>query len=747
MSLLQAIVSRKTKEKCKGSKQKCEKPVNTFHNLSVVLAVVIPVVCVFLIVLSIIFYLWRRHKKEEKLEAEFDNKVEEDINEVFYKEKPEDNKPVVNNENSEYKNKGRLAIMRKRMKDLENKNQSTDDLSFFQPPIKRTNSITSFSSQNSKGSILASNDGLNIPLIPSSPSKVSLGTPTKDDNILLNSSRLEDISEHDMRDYMKHYDKMMGMTNMENMTGSFPGGRVPSQILQRNKFFPRNPYVRGNNTGTLVKRFVTPKPVKKEEEDKKENQEEKELKEDVKSTEEEINKNPFLTEAEKKESKESSVNSHTTVSINTTENEIEAPKAAEKESSEADADTEVPNDTEISSPEVVEDNIIVDNIIVDKLFSNDVNKRIYSNMKANDSGLLHEVEKYDVTKVNEALKDINEAEDKDDIILSSKQEENIKRMKSIYQIYMDKNEDDDEEDEDEEEAADKLGDLSYTNPNQSKQSKSFKHTSSIYSDSFANKGYELPGKEHALPNYDISQYQEQSTDLNIHDIPNPELYSDYYELDPQSEQYYYYDAPSQIHFYFEPVSQQYYYYDEREEQYYCNINSEVYFYDSINHIPYYYDYEEEAYIYLGEPELDNTQFQQNTQKPNNFRNLQLEQHIVETEEDHPERIENIEYLRNPSSMNNLTSSSMTNFMTANNRKITPQRQVKQQLSQNFKYDTYENINNGTAPANGSKAAYKIARESVVMNDPLQFSGTKTKFKPAGSIRNLNSYIQGNQGYP
>lgn len=739
MSLLHDIVFRKTKEKCKGSKQKCEKPVNTFHNLSVVLAVVIPIVCVFLIVLSIFFYLWRRHKKEENLEAEFDNKVEEDINEVYYKGKHEETELEIINDNSDYKNKGRLAIMRRRMKDMENKNASNDDLSFFNPPkMNRLNSFTSLSSLNSKRSVLASNDGLNIPSIPTSSSKVSLNTPAKEENILLNSNRLEDVSEHDMRDYMKHYDKMMGMSNLENMTGSFPGGRVPSQILQRNKFFPRNPYAKGNNTGNLVNRFVTPNANKTKEE---------ELKDEVKSKEEAINKNPFLSETEKKESRESLVHSHTPASMNATETETEAVNEVQDEKSAVDIDTELNNDTEVpNDPEVSVSSTAEDNSIAEKLFNNDVNRRIYSNIKANDSGLLHEIEKYDYKKVNEALKDINEAEDKDDIILSSRQEENIQRMKSIYQIYMEKNEeDDDDEDVDiTNEENDKVGDLSFRNPNTSKQNKSFKHTSSIYSESFAHKGYDLPSKKPALPDYDISQYQEQSTDLNIQEIPNPELYSDYYELDPQSEQYYYYDAPSQIHFYFEPISQQYYYYDERQEQYYCNINSEVYFYDSINHIPYYYDYDEEAYIYLGEPELDNTQFQQNTLKPNNFRNLQLEQHIVETEEDHPERIENIEYLRNPSSMNNLTSSSMTNFMTANNRKITPQRQVKQQLSQNFVYDNYENIHNNTS--HGNKAAYKIARESVVMNDPLQFSGAKTKFKPAGSIRNLNSYIQGNQSY-
>lgn len=720
MPLLKNIVYRKTKEKCTGSKQKCEKPVNTFHNLSVVLAVVIPTVCVFLIVLAIIFYLWRRHRKEEKLEAEFDNNVEEDMNEVYLKEEQEEIKPVPANENSDYKSKGRLAIMRKRMKDLENNNASVDDLSFFNPPkMKRLNSITSFSSTNSKKSILASNDGLNIPMIPSSPSRVSLSTPTKDENILLNSSRLEDVSEHDMRDYMKHYDKMMGMSNMENMTGSFPGGRVPSQILQRNKFFAKNPYNRGNNTGTLVKKLITPKEPVKDKISIKENS---------------IDENPFLSENEKKLSRESLVKKETSQSLNGTESETKA--AIEDEESvkeESHSDTEQFNDVNTSVTETVDDNVIVD-----KLFNNDINKRIYSNIKANDSGLLHEMEQYDHQKVSEALKDINETEDKDDIILSLKQEENIQRMKSIYQIYMEKHDEDDIDETTEKD--DELGELSFTNPNLSKQQKSFKHTSSIYSESFAHKGYEVPSQDHAIPSYEISQYQEQSTDLNIQDIPNPELYTDYYELDPQSEQYYYYDAPTKIHYYFEPISQQYYYYDERQEQYYCNINSEVYFYDSINHIPYYYDYNEEAYIYLGQPDMDNTQFQQNTLPPNNFRNLQLEQHIVETEEDHPEIEENIEYLRNPSSMNNLTSSSMTNFMTPNKRKVTPQRQVKQQLSQNFAFDNYENIhlNNN----HGSKAAYNIARESVVMNDPLQFSGTKTKFKPAGSIRNLNSYIQG-----
>ncbi|KAL6933893.1 hypothetical protein ACO0R3_001675 [Hanseniaspora guilliermondii] len=719
MSLLKYIVYRKTKEKCKGSKQKCEKPVNTFHNLSVVLAVVIPTVCVFLLVLSIIFYLWRRHKKEEKLEAEFDNNVEEDINEVYLKEKKEEIKPAPVNENLDYKNKGRLAIMRKRMKDLENNNASVDDLSFFNPPkMKRLNSLTSFSSTNSKKSILASNDGLNIPMIPSSPSKASLSTPTKEDNILLNSNRLEDVSEHDMRDYMKHYDKMMGMSNMENMTGSFPGGRVPSQILQRNKFFAKNPYNRGNNTGTLVKRLITPKDPIREEKLTKENS---------------IDENPFLSENEKQLSKESLVKKETSQSLNGTESETKAAIEDENLVTEQSlSDTENFHDVNTSITETVDDNIIVD-----KLFNNDINKRIYSNIHANDSGLLHEVEQYDHEKVSEALKDINETEDKDDIVLSLKQEENIQRMKSIYQIYMEKNEEDDMNETTEKD--DELGELNYTNPNLSKQQKSFKHTSSIYSESFANKGYEVPVQDHAIPSYDISQYQEQSTDVNIQEIPNPELYTDYYELDPQSEQYYYYDAPTRIHYYFEPLSQQYYYYDERQEQYYCNINSEVYFYDSINHIPYYYDYDEEAYIYLGQPDMDNTQFQQNTLPPNNFRNLQLEQHIVETEEDHPEIEENIEYLRNPSSMNNLTSSSMTNFMTPNKRKITPQRQVKQQLSQNFAFDNYENIH--IKNSHGSKAAYNIARESVVMNDPLQFSGTKTKFKPAGSIRNLNSYIQ------
>lgn len=908
--------SRYTKrEKCVGSKQKCEKPVNTFHNLSVVLATVIPVVCVIVLVSCIIFYLWRRHRKEEEIGQEFDNKIEEDLDELYYMEDEGSKDAIIatgndeegttadgsrssdagtsttavarrnnvtnrnggerksrmsffsssktspsdNNTQVRYKEKGRLAIMRQRMKELEtqsriatvsnnnsnislaalranNVNSSVDDLSLTQPPgLIRVHSNNTLSSANSKKSNLAlTNDSLNIPMLPSNGSvkpaltahnssnsisdknknssninqdhDKSAKSSEKVDSILLNSNRLEDVSEQDMREYMRHYDKIMGISGLENMSGSFPGGRVPSGILQQGKFFSKNPYNRNNNTSSALKGYFNhPKNISSPSLNKDDailnnlpKEVEKAAIKDRKSSIISDDKSEVFgtpTESAHFSKEFSAVHSNKSngtlkrnpsIKGNTEFIQAETETSADKDvfvnkpsvdmsqnlSKMSIEEPVLDNNPFLSTAEKIESketmakslskNSSNSNNRLNNYLQNDLNKNLIANLKNNNnSGLLHQVEVFDATQVSDAIKDIDIIKDKDDIILSPEQEESLRRLKSVYNIYMDKK-GDKENDEDAQledgEKDDQFGDLTHIS---SSSAKVKKHTSSIYSDFNLSKGYSIPSQEqHALPNYDMQQYANRASQPVENTLPNPELFADYYELDPESEQYYYYDAPSEIHYYFDPISQQYYYYLPKEEQYYCNIDGHTYLYDSINHIPYYYDEEQAGYFYLGQPELDNTQFQQHQLvQPNSYRNTQLEQHIVETEEDHPEMIENMKTLMNPSSMDEATNYSLTNFNRSKNRKITPHKQFQHQMSQALAFDpldnretSYSNLNLYNSPSHQYKTntidskkspAYKLSRESVVMTDPLQFSGAKTKFRPAGSIRNLSSYLNNN----
>ncbi|XBW36992.1 hypothetical protein QEN19_002572 [Hanseniaspora menglaensis] len=876
--------NKRATTKCTGSKQKCEKPVNTFHNMSVVLATVIPVVCVIILVSCIIIYLWRKHKREEALGEEFDNKVEEDLDELYYKEEHEDvenyavtsgheeeqntvvgssesnvstsaatkrdnsntfskrsrlsfrNSSRSDNYQVNFKEKGRLAIMRQRMKELENQSRiggkSTnassislaalgahdsgnyaEELSFIQPPgLKRQESDQSLTSNGSKKSnMIMSNDSLNIPIIPSSPSSAhALSTKNsflnpkvansgltsqaettdqkneKVDSILLNSNRLEDVSEQDMREYMRHYDKIMGISGLENMNGSFPGGRVPSGILQQGKFFPKNPYNKNNNTSAALKNYLNPPksslnkfPINAKQSmivSKVDNDDDSAISDEVFGTPTEPNHLSVVnsTNSEKSILKSGSVEMPAKILAivsNTVQSNDEITGNNINEILSSD-ETKSPKEILAEQDPFLSDaekqrfenkfhqNINSSNNSLNEFLNNDVNKSMIKNLRhTTDSGLLEQVERFNEIEVSKAMKDIDETEDKDDIILSSEQEENLKRLKSVYKIYMEKNAEDDANLEAEEEE-DQFGEM----PNVSHSSdKIKKHTSSIYSDFANSKKYILPSSEqHALPNYDLNEY---NTSTNTHHViedssPNPELFADYYELDPSSEQYYYYDGPSGIHYYFDPVSQQYYYYDEKAEQYFCNIDNQVYYYDSINHIPYYYDDEQGGYFYLGQPDLGHTQFQQEQLiQPNLYRNSKLEQHIIEREEDHPEIMENMQKLMNPASMDGSTTYSMTNFNRSSTRKVTPHKQLQKQMSQVLAFDPLDNrktsYNQSTSQSNTSvqskdtpvnntqSAAYKLSRESVVMTDPLQFSGAKTKFRPAGSIRNLSSYITNN----
>ncbi|KAL6928844.1 hypothetical protein ACO0SA_002174 [Hanseniaspora valbyensis] len=965
--VLASVTKRST---CTGSKQKCQTSENTLHNLSVILATVIPVVCVIILVSCIIFYLWRRHKKEEVIGKEFDNNIEEDLEELYYKDedleeeqevdqdeevhdsaivatgKDEDGSTIPggskssdtttstagvtrrhissnnnnddntnelpkkksrmfsfkssksisenNNKQVSYKEKGRLAIMRQRMKELENQsrvasnishnnsnvslpasgihnaNQSSDNLSFSQPPgLKRVHSNNSLSSSNSKKSnFVLTNESLNIPMLPSSPStKPALSTKNsfvsvlgtkknnnsnsdltektdkkneRVDSILLNSNRLEDVSEQDMREYMRQYDKMMGISGVENMSGSFPGGRVPSGILQQGKFFSKNPYNKNNNTSSALKSYLNhPKNmsysnlakssssllennskeiqnplnensqvsittgqeaiIKEEDEDKaieKEQEEQKEIETEADEKDEEV----FGTPRESKNISTERFTKYSNKSIGTLKkqssvNEVEEEEEVQKNVIGNEPTNLSTQDIEINQAESMSQNkslksaeaLMVDanpflsetekrdsRLSINKTLSgvsdplnkylrNELNRSMILNLRTEtNSGLLHQVEKFDPKEVTDAIKDIDEVGEKKEVMLTPEQEETVQRLKSVYKIYLD-NDAATDYDEDKrlenEEKEDTFGDI--TNVSKSSE-KIKKHTSSIYSEFPNSKGYVIPSKEqHSLPTYDINQYNNTSNghQLSENALPNPELFADYYELDPQSEQYYYYDAPSEIHYYFDPISQQYYYYDQKEEQYFCNIDNHVYFYDSINHIPYYYDEEQGGYFYLGQPELDNTQFQQQQLiQPNSYRNTQLEQHIVEREEDHPEIHEHMKNLMNPSKLDGSTNYSLTNFNRSNNRKITPHKQFQQQMSQALAFDPLDNretsYNKHTLPManhqyrtdtlnSNHSAPYKISRESVVMTDPLQFSGAKTKFRPAGSIRNLNSYLTNN----
>ncbi|KAL6943221.1 hypothetical protein ACO0RG_002211 [Hanseniaspora osmophila] len=644
MALLPTTITLLKREKCVGSKEKCQKPTASHFNTQVVCATVIPVVVVIIILAIITTVLWRKHKREKlddndpdfNGETEFLPEIQENPFHTNYNDKTEythGSSPEYKNENSENENDDF---------DMDDK-QENNFYSNLKPPQTRNttrnftgassgsvnqNDISSTHSAGTRHTSATNMSHLNVSGMSGDP--FQLPVLSSDNN---------HRSVEDLRSYVKSFD--LGAYTYKPHASIGPLNSGKTSTTNHNSFITQKSLIDNSAPNPMAPMFQ---------------------------------KNPYN---HSKDSLHNSINILKTRAANTRSplNPSFAPSTSSGINTQENVIEAIPNKNE-----------------------NEKEQSKDSAQESNEKQLSKEMAGVNLTGAN-----AND-EDNDYVSGNGSEEENIRRLKSIYKVYLDRrsvstpgygdqlspsksetpttdsiagnnkhssvytshikdisniisedeneneeseaemNNDVIEEEEEEEEEEDvtdpqelgaqkqdtqeiSFGNIKPTTSNStvthkatnddetdnanvtpstnatsssdmediSKADKSFakpkpngkapRHTSSIYSEratmfNLNDKSY----ASHELPQMDLSAYQDQpsSNNSNITSaFVEPQALKDLYQFDNTSQQYYYYDPSSQYHYYYDPQTGNYYFYEPTTQQYY--------YVDPQTHQQYFYD--------------------------------------------------------------------------------------------------------------------------------------------------------------
>ncbi|KAL6946873.1 hypothetical protein ACO0QE_001725 [Hanseniaspora vineae] len=714
MALLPTTITLLKREKCVGSKEKCQKPTAAHFNTQVVCATVIPVVVVILILAAITTVLWRKHKREKlddndpdfNGETEFLPEIQENPFNTNYNDKTEythGSSPEYKDENSDNEN-DELDLNDKHdnafynsLKPPQSRNATRDFTNGSSGSVNQ-HDLSSTHSAGTKHTSATNMSHLNVSGISGDP--FQLPVLSSDNN---------HRSVEDLRSYVKSFD--LGAYTYKTPGSNGPLNSARAGATNHNSFITQKSLVDTTNAPNPMAPMFQKNPYDHSKDSLHSSI--NLLKNRASNTRSPLNPSFAASTSSELNTQENETEAIQNVNENVKEQTKDKTRGSKEDLREemtsgkpTDADNNAENDENDDDDYVSVNGAEEENIrrlksiykvyldrrsmatpsheiqlspsrggtpTTDSVTGNNNHSSVYTSHIKDISNIPLE----DENENNMSEKEVkNTVIDEEDFGVDEPQQKdvqentfvNIKPTTSNSTVTHKATNDEETDNATPSTNATSNGDMediskadeSFAKPKSN--GKAPRHTSSIYSEratmfNLNDKSY----ASHELPQMDLSAYQDQPNSNNTDSTSafvEPQVFKDLYQFDNTSQQYYYIDPSSQYHYYYDPQTGNYYFYEPTTQQYYYvdPQTHQQYFYDIQKHQPYYYDTQQNQYFYLPLPSLQQQQMSNMNTIPEESLNDQFmpvqppNLQNLPYHHMHPQTRENLEELPTPSTL-------------------------------------------------------------------------------------------------